>query len=72
VGAGDGPCVILAASSRQFQKDGPWGFYSVDETAARHNASSPEETQDGKLAYARFAPSQESRYRDGWLPDSRS
>src|SRR5215210_6255433 len=34
VGAGDGPCVLLAASSRQFQKDGPWGFYSVDETAA--------------------------------------
>ena len=28
VGAGDGPCVILAASSRQFQKYGPWGFYS--------------------------------------------
>jgi len=28
VGAGDGPCVILAASSRQFQKDGPWGYYN--------------------------------------------
>jgi len=27
VGVGDRPCVILAASSRQFQKDGPWGFY---------------------------------------------
>jgi len=64
--------VIMAASSRQFQKDGPWGFYSVDETAARHNASSPEETQDGQIAYARFAPWQESGYRDGWLPDSRS
>ena len=25
VGAGDGPCVLLCASSRQFQKDGPWG-----------------------------------------------
>ncbi len=72
VGAGDGPCVILAASSRQFQKGGPWGFYSVDEIAARHNASSPEETQDGRLAYARFRPPQESRYRDGWLPDSHS
>jgi uncharacterized cupin superfamily protein len=68
VGAGDGPCVILAASSRQFQKDGPWGFYSVDETAARYNASSPEETQDGDIAYARFAPSQPIPYRDGLLP----
>jgi hypothetical protein len=26
VGAGDGPCVLLWASSRQFQKDGPWGL----------------------------------------------
>jgi uncharacterized cupin superfamily protein len=68
VGAGDGPCVILAASSRQFQKDGPWGFYCADETALRHNASSPEETQDGDVAYARVPPSHPARYRDGSLP----
>jgi uncharacterized cupin superfamily protein len=69
VGAGDGPCVLLCASSRQFQKDGPWGYYCADETAARHNASSPEDTQDGSIAYARFAPSQETRYRPGLLPE---
>ena len=69
VGAGDGPCVILCASSRQFQKDGPWGWYCADETAARYNASSPEDTQDGSVAYARFAPSQETRYRPGLLPE---
>jgi uncharacterized cupin superfamily protein len=68
VGAGDGPCVLLCASSRQFQKEGPWGFYCADETAARHNASSPEETQDGAIAYARFAPPRATRYRDGLLP----
>jgi uncharacterized cupin superfamily protein len=68
VGAGDVPCVILAASSRQFQQDGPWGFYCSDEAAARYNASSPEETQDGDIAYGRFEPSQPSRYRDGSLP----
>jgi len=68
VGAGDGSCVILAASSRQFQKDGPWGFYSVDETAARYNAASPEETRDGSVAYARFPPEQETRYSGGLLP----
>jgi uncharacterized cupin superfamily protein len=68
VGTGDAPCVILAASSRQFQKDGPWGFYSVDETAARYNASSPEETQDGRVAYARFPPEQERLYPGGLLP----
>jgi uncharacterized cupin superfamily protein len=68
VGAGDAPLVLLCASSRQFQKDGPWGFYCADETAARYNASSPEDTQDGRIAYAWFAPSQHARYRDGLLP----
>jgi uncharacterized cupin superfamily protein len=69
VGAGDGPFVLLCASSRQFQKDGPWGFYCADETAARHNASSPEDTQDGAVAYARFAPARETRYPGGLLPE---
>ena len=60
-----GPLVLLCASSRQFQKDGPWGYYCKDETAAKHNASSPEDTQDGRLAYARFAPTQETTYPGG-------
>ena len=48
VGSGAGPCVILAASSRQFQASGPWGYYyTVDDTARRHNACPDEETQDG-------------------------
>jgi mannose-6-phosphate isomerase-like protein (cupin superfamily) len=68
VGAGDGPCVLLCASSRQFQKDGPWGSYCVDETAGRHNASSPEETQDASIAYARFPPARETGYPGGLLP----
>ena len=67
-GTGDGPFVLLCSSSRQFQKDGPWGYYIADETAARHNASSPEDTQDGDIAYARFAQSEPTRYRDGLLP----
>jgi hypothetical protein len=60
--------VFLAASSRQFQKDGLWGHYCVDETAVRYNASSPEETQDGGVANARFAPAEETRYPGGLLP----
>jgi uncharacterized cupin superfamily protein len=69
VGAGDGPCVLLCASSRQFQQTGPWGSYCVDEIAARYNASSPEATQDSTIAYARFAPSRLTRYREGLLPN---
>lgn len=69
VGAGEGPCVILAASSRQYQANGPWGYYTTDEASRRHGAAAPEETQDGDLAYSRFAPAREARYRDGSLPD---
>ena len=69
-GAGDGPCVLLCASSRQFQKDGPWGWYCADETAARYNASPPEDTQDNSVAYGRFEQRRPARYRDGLLPDS--
>ena len=68
VGAGDGPCVLLCASSRQFQKDGPWGVYCADETADRHNAGSPQDTQDGAVAYARFPEPRATGYRDGLLP----
>ncbi len=67
VGAGDGPSVILAASSRRFQKDGPWGEYTKSDVAARYGASPPETTQDGSVAYRDFPDSQESRYQDGWL-----
>ena len=69
VGAGERPCVLLCASSRQFQKDGPWGYNCADETAARHNASSPEDTQDSEVAGARFPPQRETRYPSGLLPD---
>jgi hypothetical protein len=63
IGAGDGPCVLLCASSRQFQKDGPSGFYCTDETAARYK----EETQDGTLAHARFPQPRATRRPDGLL-----
>jgi uncharacterized cupin superfamily protein len=68
VGAGDGPFVLLCASSRQFQKDGPWGYYCYDETAERYNAASPEDTQDGSIAYARFPPPRATRFHTGLLP----
>ncbi len=69
VGAGDEPCVLLCASSRQFQKDGPWGKYTVDEIARRHDACGPEETQDTAVAYARVPPRRPALYREGLLPD---
>lgn len=68
VGAGDGPCVIVAVGAREHQDGDGWGGYHVDETAQRHNASSPVETTDATVAYARFAPRRETRYQEGWLP----
>jgi uncharacterized cupin superfamily protein len=69
VGAGSGPCVIVAVGAREHQNGDGWGGYPVDETAARHDAASPEETNDPKIAYGRFPARQPSAYRDGWLPD---
>ena len=66
--AGDDGCVVLAVGSRENQAHGPWGAYTVDETAIRHGAGVEEETQEPDVAYARFAKSKPTRYRDGWLP----
>jgi uncharacterized cupin superfamily protein len=67
VGAGDGPCTILAVGAREHQA-GAWGAYTVDEVALRHGVGVEEETTDSEVAYGRFAGSKPTRYRHGWLP----
>jgi uncharacterized cupin superfamily protein len=67
VGAGDGPCTIVAVGSREHQTD-DWGRYTVDDLALRHGVGVEEETDDAEVAYARFAKSVPTRYRDGLLP----
>jgi uncharacterized cupin superfamily protein len=68
VGAGDGPCVVLAMSSRENQQFGPYGEYVADETAQRHGAAPDETTQDGHVAYSRFPDAERMTY-PGLLPD---
>ena len=68
VGAGDGPCVVLAMSSRENQQYGPYGAYTADETARRYGASVDADVQDADVAYANLPESKPTRYRDGWLP----
>jgi hypothetical protein len=41
----------------------------VNETALRHGAGVEEETDTGKVAYARFPDVTERPYREGDLPD---
>lgn len=48
VGAGDGPCAILAVGHRPAEHT---LWYPVDDTAARHAASTQTETNDPRVAY---------------------
>jgi uncharacterized cupin superfamily protein len=68
VGAGDGPCVVLAVGSREHIGEScNGGAYVVDEVALRHEAGVEEETSDVGVAYARYPEPEPARYRDGWL-----
>jgi uncharacterized cupin superfamily protein len=67
VGAGSGPCVVLAVGARG-QSTGPdWGAYTVDDVAIAHGAGVERETTQPEEAYARFPPGALARYRDGRL-----
>jgi uncharacterized cupin superfamily protein len=68
VGAGDGPCLVLAAGARDRSTGPDWGGYTVDEAARRYGASVEVETTEPAEAYAQVAQRQNSRYREGWLP----
>jgi uncharacterized cupin superfamily protein len=68
LGAGDGPCAVLAVGARERQEGPGWGVYTVDEVALRHGAGVEEETNDAELAYARFPEPKLTRYGPGWLP----
>jgi uncharacterized cupin superfamily protein len=71
VGAGNGPCVVLAVGARENTADTQpgWGGYTVDEAARRHGASVDQETTEPKQAYAHLKKRDRVAYRDGWLPD---
>jgi uncharacterized cupin superfamily protein len=65
VGAGDRPAVVLAVGARGGRKG---IVYFVNAAALDHDAGVEQETTKSAEAYARFAPSTRSPYRDGWLP----
>ena len=66
VGAGSSPCVVLAIGAREHQGGEGWGGYPLDETAARHDAASEQETTRAEVAYARFPGRRPTQY-GGWL-----
>jgi uncharacterized cupin superfamily protein len=71
VGAGDGPCLVLAVGARDHQGGPGWGAYPVDQLALRHGAGVEEETSDASKAYALVPNYEPTRYQDGWLPGGR-
>ena len=72
VGAGTGPCNVVAVGAREHQDGAGWGGYPVDEVALRHGAGVEQETTVPDEAYAavreRHGMREPTRYRDGWLP----
>jgi uncharacterized cupin superfamily protein len=66
VGAGSGPCVVLAVGARA-NTNGGWGAYPVEEAALRHGAGVEQETTSPREAYARFPAVRQVPYRAGWL-----
>lgn len=72
VGAGSGPCLVVAVGARA--NDGQPGSltFPVDAAAGRHGASVETETADGGIAYANIPPREPVAYREGWLPGRRA
>jgi uncharacterized cupin superfamily protein len=64
VGAGTGPCAVLAVGSRS----GGGVVYPASELAQRHGAGVPVETRKPEEAYADFKRDTDVAYREGWLP----
>src|SRR5687768_11758389 len=65
VGAGNGPCLVIAVGARVHDSLG----FPADEVARRYGASVEEDTTDGGVAYASVPGREPTAYRDGWLPD---
>jgi len=67
LGAGQGPCLVLAIGAREHQEGPGWGGYTVDETAQRHGAGVEQETNEAQEAYAGLTRRQPTPYRPEWL-----
>ena len=68
VGAGDGPCIVIAIGARAHQEGPDWGGYTADETATRHGVGVAEDTNEPEKAYAGWIRRQHAGYQEGWLP----
>ena len=68
VGAGGGPCLVVAVGARAHGGEPGSLVFQADDVAGRHGASVEEDTDDGDVAYGSLPPREPTAYRDGWLP----
>ncbi len=69
VGAGTGPCLVIAVGARAHDGERDSLGFTLDEAAKRYGASVDEDTLDGSAAYASVQPRVPTPYRAGWLPE---
>jgi len=65
VGAGSGPCLVIAVGGRERDELG----FPADDVAKRHGASVEDDTTSGGAAYAGVRRRERTAYREGWLPE---
>jgi uncharacterized cupin superfamily protein len=69
IGAGSGPCLVIAIGARRHSTEPDSLGFTLDEVARRHGASVEEDTMDPDVAYGPLPRRRPTAYRDGWLPD---
>ena len=71
VGAGSGPCLVIAVGARAHDGEPDSLGFPAAEIAGRHGASVTADTTDGGVAYGGVPGRGPTSFRDGWLPEAR-
>jgi uncharacterized cupin superfamily protein len=69
IGAGSGPCLVIAIGARERSTGPDWIGFTVDEAAMRHGASAEHDTTDPDVVYGPIPSRVPTAYREGWLPE---
>jgi uncharacterized cupin superfamily protein len=69
IGAGIGPCIVIAVGARERSTEPDSLGFTVDEVAKRHGVSVEEDTTNPDVAYAPLPSREPTAYHDGWLPE---
>jgi uncharacterized cupin superfamily protein len=68
VGAGSGPCIVIAVGAREHSEEPDSIGFPADEVAKRYGASVEEDTMDPEAVYGPLPPREPIAYRGG-LPE---